>query len=60
MIGLLIFTLCFVPGILLRLAPFKKQVSKKKMGIIGSLQVAVLILNYLCLFFYDKIHRHRS
>ena len=54
MIGLLIFTLCFVPGILLRLAPFKKQVSKKKMGIIGSLQLAVLILNYLCLFFTTK------
>ena len=54
MMGLLIFTLCFVPGILLRLAPYKKQIGKKQRIILAVLQAAVLILNFLCLFFTTK------
>lgn len=54
MIGLFTFTLSFIPGILLRLAPFKKQITKKqKITLAGSLLCA-LILNYLCLFFTTK------
>ncbi len=54
MIGLLIFTLSFIPGILLRLAPFKKQITKKQNITLGICLLSALIFNYLCLFFTTK------
>ncbi len=51
LINLLIFTLCFVPGIILRLAPFKESISKKQRIVLISIHSAVLIINWLSMYF---------
>lgn len=51
LINLLIFTLCFVPGIILRLAPFKESISKKQRIVLISIHSAVLVINWLSMYF---------
>ena len=51
LINLLIFTLCFVPGIILRLAPFKESISKKQRIVLISIHSAVLVINWLSMCF---------
>lgn len=53
---LLLFTLCFVPGILLRLAPFKESISKKQRVLLGITQSVALFLNCIGLIVL-KEHR---
>ena len=51
LINLLIFTLCFVPGIVLRLAPFKESISKKQRIVLISIHSAALVINWLSMYF---------
>ena len=51
LINLLIFTLCFVPGIILRLAPFKESISKKQRIVLISIHSAALVINWLSMCF---------
>lgn len=51
LINLLIFTLCFVPGIILRLAPFKESISKKQRIVLISIHSAALVINWLSMYF---------
>ncbi len=51
LIYLLIFTLGFVPGIILRLAPFKELINKKQRIVLSCVHSAALIINWLLLFF---------
>lgn len=51
LINLLIFTLCFVPGIILRLAPFKESISKKQRIVLISIHSAILVINWLSMYF---------
>ncbi len=54
-VGLIIFTLCFVPGILLRLAPFKESISKKQRIILGVTHSIALLINYFYLYFITQV-----
>lgn len=49
-VNLVIFTLGFVPGILLRVAPFKKLITKKQWVAICIAHTLLLALNTFCLY----------
>ena len=49
-VGLFIFSLCFVPGILLRLSPFKESINKKQLILLCVIHSVVLIINYIYLY----------
>ncbi len=55
MTDLFIFTLCFVPGILLRLAPLKKQINKKQRVWLCITHSVALLLNWVCLYFVTEL-----
>ncbi len=49
-LGFFVFTLYFVPGILLRLAPFKESISKKQRILLCFAHIFALILNCVGLY----------
>lgn len=54
MISFIVFTLCFVPGLLLRIAPFKKLITKKQLITLSIIHIVMLTLNCVCLYYITK------
>lgn len=57
---LFIFTLGFVPGILLRLAPFRKQLTKKQTITFAISHSALLLINWLGLYYVTQYYNMGS